>query len=303
MKLLLIAVSLLFGMAQAKEVIAIQSPYSASHSGTPAMQKILNEANQMQDKFHFILEFRPGGEQLLAVKALDDSPQSRLAIIAPKFVEHTRAGRLSLLDYHPVHALGDACWAVITNVGDSKAGIESLRGLKTITVGGVGVGNATHLTSLQLGQRFGMQIQYVPFRSNFDALVLMTGDGSINLVIDRVVNFQQFKEKNSNLKILAMSCSSRHPSMPDVPTLKEQGVLAPLIFNITVAHKSMDQKRRSDIAKILQTATEKIGIGEIQRLSDMTPPAFAGTSLETYFANSIKLVDSLLQKYQHEIAQ
>lgn len=284
------------------ENIAIMSPYSASHSGTPAMLKIIDAANQSQTRYRFFLEFKPGGEQILAIKAIEDQPNNRLAIIAPKYVEHIESGKLEESNYVPVHALGDACWAVITNVGDEKHGVSSLRGQSEIVVGGVGFGNAAHLTSLQLAERYGFQVRYVPFKSNYDALILMAGDGSINMVVDRVNSYHQLKEKRPGLRILAMSCPTRHPDEPNIKTLAEQGIIAPYVFNITMAHKNMDTSRRTELGQILQDATRAVGAKEIQKLSDMTPPVFNNVNIQTYYQNSVNTVKSLIRKHQSKIA-
>jgi tripartite-type tricarboxylate transporter receptor subunit TctC len=289
--------------AWAKETISILSPYSANHSGTPAMYKIIDTANKSQSRYNFILEFKPGGEQIIAVRTLDENTNNRLAIIAPKFVEHTESGKLKFDDYVPVHALGDACWAVIANVGNERRGVASLQGQTELVVGGVGFGNAAHLTSLQLAERFGFKVRYVPFKANYDALVLMAGDNSINMVVDRVASYHQFRDKNPNIKLLAMSCPSRHPDEPKIKTLSEQGITAPFVFNITVAHKNMDAGRRAELGKILQDATRSIGRAEIQRLSDMTPPVFDNIDINQYYSNSTSLVRTLLNKHKQNINQ
>ena len=304
MKQFILAVFLtLTSTAWASETISILSPYSANHSGTPAMYKIINVANKLQSRYNFILEFKPGGEQIIAVRALDENTNNRLAIIAPKFVEHTESGKLKFDDYVPVHALGDACWAVIANVGNERQGVASLRGQKEIVVGGVGFGNAAHLTSLQLAEKFGFKVRYVPFKANYDALVLMAGDNSINMVVDRVTSYRQFRDRNSNIKLLGMSCLSRHPDEPKIKTLAEQGITAPFVFNITVAHKNMDASRRAELGKILQDATRSIGRTEIQQLSDMTPPVFDNVDINLYYNNSVELVRTLLNKHKHHINQ
>lgn len=288
--------------AHAKEIIAIQSPYSASHSGTPAMLRIIDEANRSQDRYRFTLEFRPGGEQLLAVKALDEQPQTRLAIVAPKFVEHVISGRVSVADYEPVHALGDACWAVISNLGtDARLGIDNLRGSRSVTVGGVGVGNAAHFTSLLLADRYGFDLTYVSFRSNNDALMLMAGDNSINLVIDRLASFQQVANRNPRMRVIGMSCPTRHPDAPNTRTLREQGVDAPMVFNVTLAHRSMTPGRRQDLAQILEQATRQIGADAIRDLSDMTPPYFSNIKLEDYWTSRTDLMRGLLKRYANRI--
>jgi tripartite-type tricarboxylate transporter receptor subunit TctC len=301
-RIFLFLLGLTVSMSMAAETITIMSPYSASHSGTPAMFRIINEANSQQKDYNFVLEFRPGGEQIIAVNALKEQPATRLAIVAPKFVEHVQSGRLNRADYVPIHALGDACWAVITNVGNSHQGTASLRGIPELTVGGVGVGNAAHITALELGEKFNFKIRYIPFKSNFDALVLVVSDQSINLVLERVTSYLQYREKNPRVTVLGMSCPRRHPDLPNVATLAEQKINAPYVFNITMAHVGMPESKRRQLATILGHATVSVGAAEIFRLSDMTPPVFAHQSLEDYYRARFDHMRSMLQKHQKEIA-
>ena len=288
-------------VAGATENITVMSPYSASHSGTPAMFKIINEANSQQKDYNFILEFRPGGEQIIAVNALKEQPNSRLAIIAPKFVDHVKAGRLNKNDYIPIYALGDACWAVITNVGNSQQGVASLSSVREIVVGSVGIGNATHLTALQIGSRYNVPVQFIPFKSNNDAVMSIIGGHGVNFGLERASIVEQFKEKNSNLKILGMSCPVRHPDYPNIPTLVEQKIQTPYVFNIIVAHTGMPDGKRRRLGEILNTATKSVGAKEIFKLSDMTPPVFSGQSVEDYFRVRFAFMDLQLEKFAREI--
>jgi tripartite-type tricarboxylate transporter receptor subunit TctC len=296
-----IMVALISGWAQASEVITIVSPYSPTHSGTVAMQRILEQANQQQNRYNFILDFRPGGEQILAIRYMDENPTNRLAIIAPKYVEHVESGRLNRLNYEPVWALGDACWAVITNVGDEKKGLVSLRGQRELVVGGVGIGNTAHLTALEIGQRMGFQVRYVPFRSNFDALMLMASDGSVNMVLERVTNYQQMKLKNPNLQMLAMSCPQRHPDAMGVATLIEQGFNTPYVFNIVIANRAMPAFKQQDIADILNRVTANIGVTQIQQISDMRPP-HTSVPVTVFYNRSVSVSSALLKKYADQLS-
>lgn len=285
------------------ENITIVSPYSASHSGSPAMFRIIEQANRMQSQYNFVLEFRPGGEQILAVRYMDEHPHNRMAIVAPKFVEHTVTRRLNLTDYDPVWSLGDACWGVITNVGDQRQGVASLQGQRELVVGGVGIGNAAHLTALQLASRYGFTVRYVPFKSNMDALLLMTGDGSVNMVVERVANYQQMKARNPKLQMLAMSCSKRHPDLPAVKTLSEQGITAPTVFNIVIANRAMQPWRQDEIARILTQATSQIGQATVQSLSDMRPSQFDNVPVTVYYNKHVRLLEQLLYRHRNNIAQ
>ena len=283
------------------ENISIVSPYSPTHSGTPAMQKIINTANQIQKKYNFILEFKPGGEQIIAVKYMNEQPESRLAIVAPKFVEHTQSGRLKKDDYIPIYALGDACWAVISNIGNGQQGVSSLKGIKELVVGGVGIGNAAHLTSLELGDRFNFDVKYVPFKSNFDALILLISNQGINMVLERVISAQQYREKNPNINILAVSCPRRHPDLPATPTLSEQGIEAPYVFNIIMSNKNMPAGKRLEISNILNESTIQVGAQEIFKLSDMTPPVFRNQSLLDYYNQRFNFMLKMLKKHENKL--
>lgn len=286
--------------AWATETISIYSPYSPSHSGTPATQKILQVANDLQTDFKFNLKFKPGGQQLIAVKELDRNAGNSLSVVAPKFVEHISSGKVSKNDYVPVFALGDACWVIISNLGETSKGVASLAGNTEIIVGGVGFGNATHLTSLQLGEKFNFKPRYITFKSNFDALVLMVGKGEVNMVVERFSSYEQFKDK-AKINVLAASCPTRLPQAPEIKTLKEQGIEAPFVFNIFVAHASMDPAKRQKIKAVLESAAKTVGESEILKLSDMKPPIFANISIENYYESSLNTVAKLLTKHKKSV--
>ena len=292
MKLLLASIlSLLAFSSNAAELIKIYSPYSPGHSGTPALYKIVDEANKSQNIYKFIVEFKPGGNQIIAVKSIE--PENSLAIIAPAYVENIVSGKLNESDYVPVYAFGDACWAVITN--------KPLKGSKEFTVGGVGFGNAAHLTALALGEKYNFKVRYIVFKSNNDALINMAGNNGVEFVVDKYEGYQSLKTKNPKLNMVAASCPTRLPQEPKIKTLKEQGIDAPYIFNIAIAHKDMTTARRTAIGNILNDATRKVGENEIFNLSAMRPPVFDNISAEDFYKKSVKLVKDLQSKYKTEI--
>ena len=276
----------------ASETIKVYSPYAASHSGTPALLRVLDQANASQAIYKFVPEFKPGGNQIIAVKSVDSNS---LAIIAPAYVENIDTGKLNENDYVPVHSFGDACWAVITN--------GPLEGAKEITVGGVGYGNAAHLTALALGEKYKFNVRYVVFKSNNDALVNMTGNNGIEFVIEKYESFEGLQTKNPKLRVIAASCPKRLPQAPNIKTLKELGIDAPFVFNITVASREMPYARRTAIAKILNDATLKVGEEELFKLSALRPPVFDNISADDFYAKSVNLVRNLQKKYRLKIEE
>lgn len=291
MKYLLSTILSFFSLAtSANEIIKIYSPYSPGHSATPALHRVIEEANKSQNIYRFVVEFKPGGNQMIAVKSLDNNS---LAIIAPAYVENVDSGKLNERDYVPVYAFGDACWAVITN--------KPLDNSKEITVGGVGYGNAAHLTALALGDKYKFDVRYVIFRSNYDALVNMAGDNGIEFVIDKYEGYESLRTKNPKMRMIAASCPTRLPQEPKIKTLKELGIDAPFVFNIVIANTEMPAPRRSAVAKILHDATAVVGADEIFKLSAMRPPQFDGVSADEFYTKSIRLVRNLLTQYKAQI--
>jgi len=289
--LLVILIALSPAIVQASEIIKIYSPYSPGHSGTPALRRIIDQANGSQDIYKFILDFKPGGNQIIAVKSLE--PDNSLAIIAPSYVENIASGKLNESDYVPIHALGDACWAVIAN--------KPLNSGTEFVVGGVGFGNATHLTALSLAKKYNFKVRYIVFKSNFDALANMAADNGVDFIIDKYENYESFKIKNPKLQMVAASCPARLAQAPNIKTVRELGADAPYIFNIIISHKSMPKARQKAISVILDSAVQKIGLSEIYKLSAMRPPVFDGISTEQFYTGSISKIKQLQTKYENDI--
>lgn len=303
MKLFAIIFSvLLAATVQARETVIVYSPYSASHAGTAASHAVFRIANEQQDKYTFLLEQKPGAQGVLALKALNENKTKHLAIINAAFVDNIEKGLIVESDYVPIHSDGDACWAVVSTNGNEKLGLDSLKGTGEIVVGSVGFGNATHLTALQIGNRYNLPVRYIPYRSNYDATVAMVGDQGINFGIERLSIINQFKEKNPKIAVLAMSCPYRYTEAPEVATLKEQGITAPYVFNTVVAHKDMPIEKATELGKILDQATLTIGEKEIKKISDMRPSIFDNINAVDFTRERLAIVKLLRDKYRAIIA-
>lgn len=290
MKLASVIIGALFSLnVYAQETVRIYSPYSPTHSGTPGMLRIVDEANKSQNIYKFILEFKPGGNQVIALKSLDENS---LAIIAPAFVENVKQGAVKEQDYIPIHAQGDACWVVITN--------GPVKDIKEMTIGGVGFGNAAHLTGLAMSEKYKFPVRYIVFKSNNDALINMAGNNGVTMVVDRYEAYESMKTKNPNLEAFAASCPSRLPQAPELKTLRENGIISPYVFNITVAHKDMNSTKRKAIAMILNDAQNTVGADELFKLSGMKVPT---ESAEQFYRASVSIVRIQQKRYRKEIEE
>jgi tripartite-type tricarboxylate transporter receptor subunit TctC len=88
-----------------------------------------------------------------------------------------------------------------------------------------------------------------------------------------------------------------------VPTLREQGIVAPSVINIVVANTDMPANKRNRLAQILEQATNQIGESEIVKSSGFVPPQFDRITAQEHFTKSVQLISKLRSQFEKEIKQ
>jgi tripartite-type tricarboxylate transporter receptor subunit TctC len=276
------------------QTITLTSPYGPGHFTTPPIYPILEVANQSQSKYNFILELKPGGNGTVNVRYMDQSPETRLSIIAPAHVENIDSGELQETNYVPVSGLGDACVGVFVRN-------DSVFKKTELIVGGVGFGNAAHLTGLSIADKFNQTSRYIPFKTNLDAFVNLGQEGGIDITTERVLTHSTLRSKLPNIKVYAVNCPVRLTESPDTPTLTELGYKVPTVWNIFIANKAMTTERRTELARILDQAILKVGAAKIKELSDLRPPVFDNQNIQSFYNSRIETHRLVLKKYKTKV--
>jgi tripartite-type tricarboxylate transporter receptor subunit TctC len=292
-------------MSHAQEKIVIANAQGPAQSMTAQFLQVVEVANQIQKKYKFVTEFKPGGFESIAVRAMTQDPNRTLATITNSVFEAIDRNLIKESDMTPVFSFGDSCWTVVSTLGSSTAGINSIRrhGANEITGGGPAPGGAAHITALIAADRNNVPVRYILFKSNLEALTLMVGDKgtTVNFVLERAINYSQLKERLPSLNALAVSCPKRHPLLPDVLTLKEQNVDAPYIWNFLVANPGMSQERRNEIEQIFIAATNAVGQERIFKLSDIVSPIFTGSTTQEHYQKSFSTLRHFRSQYKDKI--
>lgn len=304
--MLALALSLPVFAAIAQTTISIKSLYNAQHAGHAAIYKILNQANKDQKKYNFILELRPGGNGLIATRAIERSPATSLVLINAAYVQNVLDKKLNEKDYVPVASLGDACWFVMSNVGDERKGIESLKdlpGTVNLALGAPGIGSASHLLSLEISEKINRPVMFVSFRSAGEAAINVTGENGLQLTLVTPAQFVAFSEKNPRLQRLAIHCETRSASAPHVATTKQQGIISPYVFNTFLASTEMPKDRLKEIKEILNQAIVQVGQNQILALSDFDPPNFRNQPIDVYHNEKVQIMKNSLIKHQDRIKE
>ena len=91
-----------------------------------------------------------------------------------------------------------------------------------LTAGSAGAGSSLHLALELFKQRTGVDIQHIPYRGAAPAVTDLVA-GNIDMVIDNVPNILG-PIRGHGVRPLAAASPQRLPQLPEIPTMREQGV-------------------------------------------------------------------------------
>jgi len=100
-----------------------------------------------------------------------------------------------------------------------------------LNYGNAGLGAASHLCGLLLMSTLGTDVQTVPFQGTAPALAALMG-GQIDFMCDQTTNTTG-QIQSGAVKVYGVTSAQRVPTLPDVPTLQEQGLKD---FEVNVWH-------------------------------------------------------------------
>lgn len=303
-KLVAVAIALAASVSvYARETIGISFPYAPTHSITPLFFPLIEGMNAKQDKYHFVLESKPGANGLIALRHMDQSPNNRVAVIAAAFVDNVDEGKIRESDYVHIVGLGDMCQSIAFRDGNEKVGIKSLQGnVKEITLGGVGWGNSSHLVGLNIGEMLNVPVRNIVFKSNREGLMNMFNDDGVNYVFDGTANIRAVPpQAKVTPKILAVACSKRLPEIPHVKTLTEQGITAPGPWAAITTNRQMSDSRRQEITMLIENELKNIGEDKVQKLSTLKPLVFTKQSVDSFYEKKSSTARAHLSRYRNKI--
>lgn len=129
-------------------------------------------------------------------------------------------------DFAPVFVMGSVPAILITpasttanSVAELVAGFKA-KGGKT-NYGSSSVGGAMHLSGERFRQATGLDMEHIAYKGGGPAInAVITGE--VPMSFESLPAAMPFI-KSGQLKVLAVSAPKRHPTLPDVPTMIEQG--------------------------------------------------------------------------------
>ena len=133
----------------------------------------------------------------------------------------------TLKDFASIGKIGDALLVVLVNPklpihNFNELMAQAKQSKEGLFYGTAGNGSTPHLAGTMLNQRTGIPLQAVPYKGGSAAVVDVAG-GVLPMTIASVASAMPFVQ-GKQVRAIAMTSLQRAPSLPDVPTLDEQGV-------------------------------------------------------------------------------
>jgi tripartite-type tricarboxylate transporter receptor subunit TctC len=214
------------------KVVKFVSPYPPGGSVDPLARLF---AAKLSDslKQQFIVENRTGASGIIGTDYVAKSAPDGYTFV---FIFDTHAVHQALnpklsfdpvKDFAPVMIVGSAPMAITTGaMKPYKSFADVIAAAKakpdTVTLGNVGNGSLAHLTTIVLNQAAGIKLVPVPYKGGGPLSTDLMG-GQVELAMASTAAQAQHV-KGGKMRALVLTGDRRSHTMPEVPTLKEQGI-------------------------------------------------------------------------------
>jgi tripartite-type tricarboxylate transporter receptor subunit TctC len=226
------AVALPMTFAQNKPSLKILVGFPAGGSADTIARQI---GHAMKDDYNsVVVENKPGAAGRIALQAVKTAaPDGQTVIILPSgpmvLFPHVykNVGYDAVKDFTPISLLARFNFGIVSGPASNVKSIaEMLAKAKADknsgSYGTPGAGSLPHFLGVMLEQSSGTELNHVPFQGGAPANTALLG-GHIGYKIDVVSETAPF-HKDGKVRIIAVTGSKRDAQIPEVPTLKEQGI-------------------------------------------------------------------------------
>jgi len=213
-------------------LVKFVSPYPPGGSVDP-LARILAAKLAESLKQQFIVENRTGASGIIGTDYVAKSAPDGYTFV---FIFDTHAVHQALnpnlpfdpvKDFAPVMIVGTAPMAITTGaMKPYRTFADVIAAAKAkpdaVTIGNVGNGSLAHLTTIVLNQAAGIRLVPVPYKGGGPLSLDLMG-GQVELGVASTAAQAQHV-RGGKMRALVLTGDKRSHTMPDVPTLREQGI-------------------------------------------------------------------------------
>ena len=180
-----------------------------------------------------VVENRPGAGGQIGTMAVIKSAADGYTVMVQSASHAANSAIYKTLQYDPLKELVDIAilgmtpYVMVTNPNGPYKTIKALvdaakAAPEKIPFASAGVGSSTHLAAEYFAQTAGIKMLHIPYKGSPEAI----RDSSVGITSFYMapINTAIGLIKDGKVKALGVSSSRRDPSLPDVPTIMEQGI-------------------------------------------------------------------------------
>ena len=194
---------------------------------------------------------------------------------------------LNYADFTPIARIGIDPELLVVN---TSKGYESLEDLKAedrvLNVGGTATGSIEHIVTMQLAEKTGMELNFIPFQGDGEVVTALLSN-QIDFAIANPGPVSDYLASDK-FKALAISTEERIDSLPDVPTFAEQGadITISLFRGLTAAPDISDEDRDALIAMVTKLFESEAWQKEYIEPNAVVPLVITGDDFAEYLGNT-----------------
>src|ERR671918_2007908 len=219
-----------YGQEWPARTVKFVSPYPPGGSVDPLARLFAAKLGESL-KQQFIVENRTGASGVIGTDYVAKSPPDGYTFV---FIFDTHAVHQALnpklpfdpiKDFEPVMIIGTAPMAITTGAQKPYKNFQDVLAKAKaggVSLGNVGNGSLAHLTTIVLNQAAGAQFEPVAYKGGGPLSADLIG-GHVELAMASTAAQAQHV-RGGKMRALVLTGDKRLHTMPDVPTLKEQGI-------------------------------------------------------------------------------
>ena len=181
-----------------------------------------------------VVENKPGAAGRIAIDALKNSPaDGNTVIVMPSgpvvLFPHVykKLGYDPVKDLTPISQLASFQFCIVSGPKTNVKNIAEMRALaktdpSSTNFGSSGNGTVPHFLGIMMGDAAGIPMNHIPYQGGAPAMNALIG-GHVGYTMDVVTEALE-QHRAGKVRIIAVAGAKRAPQIPEVPTLREQGV-------------------------------------------------------------------------------
>ncbi|TSH89152.1 tripartite tricarboxylate transporter substrate binding protein [Verticiella sediminum] len=208
-------------------------PYPPGGSAD-VLARVLAQTLAQREGINVVVENRPGGGTVIGARYVAAAPADGQTLLLGTVSSHAMMPALNadvgydpVRDFTPVASLASIPFVLVARPALGVKDVQGLLALARETPGRIsyasaGVGTSNHLAGELLDAQAGVRTMHVPYRGSAPALNGLLGD-QVDVMFDLVPTAMPHL-KTGALVALGSTGAERTSFLPEVPTLREQGL-------------------------------------------------------------------------------